>query len=76
MGLFSSDETATIKTTVSTGDIHNNIALSEDTGTTIVILLIIIAILKLLDFAMVLYANFIRKMKKRYNGANPNIQFS
>lgn len=76
MGIFSSDETVTTKTTVNTGDIHNNIALSEDTGTTIKVLLIVITILKLLEFAMIIYSSFIRRIKKKYNGANPNLDIS
>lgn len=73
MGWWSSDETVTIKASDSTGTIHNNIVFTSETGDTIKVLLIIITILKLLEFATIIYANFVRKIKKRYNGANQNI---
>lgn len=73
MGWWSSDEMVTIKASDSTGTIHNNIVFSSETGDIIRVLLILITILKLMEFAAVIYANFVRKIKKRYSGANPNI---
>lgn len=64
-------ESTAVKTSDTTGNIHNSIVFSEDAGNTIKVLLVIITILKVLEFAMIIYSNFIRKIKKRYNGANP-----
>lgn len=68
MGFFSSDEADAVKTSDTTGNINNNIVLTRSADRTMEILLVIITVLKLLEFAMVIYSNFLRKIKKRYNG--------
>lgn len=73
MGFFSSDEAAVVKTSDTTGNIHNNIVISKEAENTIEILLLIIAIFKFLEFLMMIYSGFIRKIKKRYGAVNQNV---
>lgn len=72
MGFFSSDESAAVKTSDTQGNISNNIVLTKNADRTMEVLMIVLTILKLLEFVMLIYSNFIRKIKKRYNGAQSN----
>lgn len=71
MGFFGSDESSAVKTSDSTGNISNNIV-NKNSNEFIEIMLVIISIFKLLEFAMIVYSSFIRKIKKRYNGSGQN----
>lgn len=71
MGVLSA-LSAAVKTSDTQGNINNNIVLTRNAERTIETLLIIITILKLLEFAMLIYSNIIRRIKKRYNGVPSN----
>lgn len=72
MGLFGSDESSAVKTSDTTGNISNNIV-NKNSNEFIEIMLVIISIFKLLEFAMIVYSSFIRKIKKRYNSSGQNV---
>lgn len=56
-------------TSETTGNINNNLIISENTENYYYhseLLLLIIAVLKFLEFAYLIYANYNRKLKKKY----------
>lgn len=66
MGFWSADENEVIKTSDSTGNINNNLVLSNEAETYVEILLLIIAIIKLAEFIYIIYTSHIRRMKRRF----------
>lgn len=70
MGFFSADENEVIKTSDTTGNINNNLVLSNAAETYVEILLLIIAIIKVVEFLYIVYTNYIRRLKRRFGGTN------
>lgn len=72
MGWFSSDEVVTAGET--TGNIANHLTLNNEAATRVELLLIIIAIIKLVEFIYIIYSGHVRRLKKRYfnNTVNTN----
>lgn len=66
MAFWSVDENGVIKTSDTTGNINNNLVLSNEAETYVAILLLIIAIIKLVEFIYVMYTNYIRRLKRRF----------
>lgn len=73
MGWFSSDETEIVKSSDNSGNINNHLVLSGNEVTYVEILLLFIALLKLAEFLFIVYTSHIRRVRKRYNGANNNL---
>lgn len=65
MDFFSSDENEAVKTSDTTGNIHNSIV--QQDNSILELLLIIITIIKVLELMLYCYTNYVRRLRKRYN---------
>lgn len=74
MGWWDSSEEQVIKDNQINGLGNGNISnvILGDSADTLLILVIILTVLKFLEFAFVIYTGHVRKIKKRYNNAHPN----